>query len=214
MNYCGTFRTYSDYNYRRSGLLGWLKRQHFTKALKIAEQYRRDVAVDFGSGDGYLVPALSANYGEVIAVEIREDFRRQIPRTRKVLVTDKLAVRDYVDVVFALETLEHIGDRTSVLREIRDAIRKPGVLIASVPIMTGPTFLVQRLGLWITGSHREPMTWKQIVLSLLGMTKAIPWRGGHAGFNHRELERDIDSVFGRLWRRHRLPFQYVYEIRK
>ena len=209
-NYCGPYKTYSDYNYRRSGLINWIKTQHFRAALRLSIGGRHWRAMDFGCADGYFLPALASQFRIVSGVDKRAEWLDQCPELPNVLLSSTIGTDSY-DVIFALETLEHIADRLGTLRLLRDRLNPHGKIIASVPIMIGLTFLIQRLGLWLTRSHREPMTYGEIARSAVGITDRLRWEGGHVGFNHREFEDGMTQA-GMRFDRNRLLFQYIYVI--
>jgi hypothetical protein len=85
-----------------------------------------------------------------------------------------------------------------------------------VPNMIGFFFLIQRIGLALTGSLREPISVGNLLkASLLSNTEDLEkqWNGGHLGFDHRKLENCIKGEF-RILRKKHMMFQVLYLITK
>jgi 2-polyprenyl-3-methyl-5-hydroxy-6-metoxy-1,4-benzoquinol methylase len=137
-------------------------------------------------------------------------------------VKSRLSGRKY-QVLYLLETLEHVGDKDSLyeskvrfLKEIATLIEKEGVIVVSVPKMVGISFLIQRIGLALTRSPREPISLSNLLkASLANNTTDLEkrWEGEHLGFNYRKLETRIKNEFQILKKKHIL-FQVLYLIRK
>ncbi len=236
-NYPGS-RTYSEYNYLTPGIASAIKTWHFEKALSLTKDFFHSAnVIDFGCADGVFLPSLSRYFNHVCAVDRNPAF----VATASTLVNDlqmtnvdvlcndgmteeelksRLSARPY-QVLFLLETLEHVGDKEALydsrirfLKELLGLIDEGGRVVISVPNMLGFSFFVQRLGLALTHSLREPITLGNLIkASLLHDTGNLEkmWDGGHLGFNHAKLERRMKLDF-RILKKCNIMFQILYVI--
>ena len=82
--------------------------------------------------------------------------------------------------------------------EASELLHADGEIIMSVPHMVGPSFLLQRLGLWLTRSRREPISLHDLERAVVHAdTDALEadWEPEkHLGFNHRKLERTMRAA--------------------
>ena len=237
--HAGGFRTYTEYNYLRPGPASWIKRLHFETALALTRPYFGSDVIDFGCADGPFEPSLARHFDHICAVDQNEDFTTvaaEVVRSRgltgvdvvcnaglsMVQLRERLAAsgRTY-RVLFLLETLEHVGERDDpggsrvrFLHELFSLLADDGVMVVSVPTMTGLAFAVQRLGLAVTGSVREPISASEFLrASLLRDTRALArrWDGEHLGFDHTRLEPHLRRAFHIVARRH-IFFQVLYVL--
>ncbi|MEA1998643.1 MAG: hypothetical protein U9N61_04880 [Euryarchaeota archaeon] len=126
-------------------------------------------------------------------------------------------------ILFLLEVLEHIGNKSNMyeskvdfLHDVSTLIRDDGIIVISVPNMVGIPFLIQRVGLTIFRMNRERISIKDLIrASMFSDTSnlEVQWNGGHLGFNHKKLEKYIRNEFDILEKRSNL-FQIVYVIGK
>lgn len=204
-------KTYSEYNYLKSGIARFLRTRHLEYALLMADRHSSNCnVIDFGCADGALLPSLSKRFHRIVGIDSEPDF---IKLATKVVdtarlenvelicnqgltiddVRAKLGDRKY-HMLFLLETLEHIGDknnpwesRVGFVKELFTLIGKDGVIIISVPVMVGIPLLIQRTGLFLFNAKRDKA-------SKLGLLKAYflnntddleeqwqPWHMGETG---------------------------------
>jgi 2-polyprenyl-3-methyl-5-hydroxy-6-metoxy-1,4-benzoquinol methylase len=221
--YRGAFRTYSQYNYLRPGLIPWLKCQRFEIALRLAEpQFGRGTAADFGCADGVLLPSLARAFPRAVGI----DIDRGSTTVASAVVAD-LGLHN-VDVccsdtcadgipsihalpnapfrvMFLLETLEHIGEPGNLVSIQRDFVAKlfelvetGGQIIVSVPRMVGSGFLAKYLARRLLRIRGDAITWGEAMRAgLLHDTRdlAAQWSGSHEGFNDVALERALSQTF-------------------
>lgn len=230
--------TYGAHNYF-SGPASCVKRVHFEAALRAARPYFGGRAIDFGCADGVLLPSLAQHFRSVWAIE--QD--RALLSTAGQVVEHhalgnatltcneggELPVRPQgweagADVLFLLETLEHVGDRERMwdsraefVEALFGLLRPGGRVLVTVPNMVGLGFLAQRVALRGLGLPRERKLsrkefWRAVAL---GDTAVLErrWKAphGHLGFNHRRLESALESRFEIVRRRH-LLFQVLYVL--
>lgn len=98
-----------------------------------------------------------------------------------------------VDIVVALETLEHISEHI-VVRVVEEVTRiQPKLFILSVPVEIGPSIWFKNVGSLITGyiRHKE-YTWPETFWAGLGQLDKLPPHGtGHKGFDWRWLAQTV-----------------------
>ena len=234
-------RTYAEYNYLRPGIAAAIKRRHFDAALQLSRgRAGHTDVIDAGCADGIFLPSLSRYFGRVVGFERDADFARLARRVVERLRLDNVTVlhnpggtvdelraampSGRYDLLFLLEVIEHVGtrehmyeDKVEFMCEASELLHADGEIIMSVPHMVGPSFLLQRLGLWLTRSRREPISLHDLERAVVHAdTDALEadWEPEkHLGFNHRKLERTMRTHFD-LRRRKRLLFQTVYLLRR
>ena len=240
-NYCLQYRTYSEYNYLRPGISSRLKTRHFEVALKLTRRhFHTSNVIDFGCGDGILLPSLSRHFRHVMGIDSNPKFiticegvlNRLDLMNVELMCNDnqtledvrlRLSGRSY-DIVYLLETLEHVGDKDSpyesridFLREIATLITDDGMIVISVPKMVGISFLIQRIGLAVLGLPRGELSMSELVkASFLNDTVDLEKNWDHLkhlGFNHKKLESSLKTAF-QILQRKELAFQVVYVIGK
>ncbi len=235
----GLAPTYCAYNYF-VGHASRVKRLHFAAALRAARAHEGGTAIDFGCADGVLLPSLSRAYASVWGVDREPEYlataQRVVDRHRLVNVALTCNADGAVpglpprldggaDVLFALETLEHVGDRERMWESRADfverlftLVRAGGEIVITVPAMVGPAFLVQRAALRLLGLKRERLSRSELLRAgLLWDTGALEqrWKAphGHLGFNHLRLERAMAERFTIVRKRHCF-FQVLYVLRR
>jgi len=125
-------------------LINWLFWQRLHKAMDYIQRnapYER--VLDFGCGSGVMLPFLSENSRQVVAIDIDliplERVRRHIPLAANVEVHDAagtplpdLQVRSF-DIIVALDVLEHVKDLPHTLAGLLTLLKSGGKLIVSGP---------------------------------------------------------------------------------
>jgi 2-polyprenyl-3-methyl-5-hydroxy-6-metoxy-1,4-benzoquinol methylase len=208
-------KTYSEYNYLRPGIASFLRTRHFEHALRLTKNYfHKCNVIDFGCGDGPFLPSLARYFNYVAGIDMSPKFVEfaskvvSVTGLRNVEVIcncdltmhhleSELAKRKY-HILFLLETLEHVGDKSNLwesrvnfVKELFDLIDERGIIIISVPNMVGIPFLLQRLGFFLLGANREPISKTNLLrASFFDDTTDLEreWQAGHLDFNHKKLE--------------------------
>jgi 2-polyprenyl-3-methyl-5-hydroxy-6-metoxy-1,4-benzoquinol methylase len=237
------FRTYGEYNYLRPGLVSRIKSAHFEKALElVVGGFGRANVIDFGCADGVFLPSLARHFPHVAAVDREPKLADIALRVVKEIAASnvdvicnetldadalrrRLSGRSY-QVAFCLEVLEHVGEpgrvedlypaKLRLLDQLLALLDDGGRVVASVPIMVGLPFLIQRAALAVLGGWREPIRWAELWRAVLlrDTSRLEPrWDGGHLGFNHLRLEQAMRGRFD-VERRVNLGFQIVYVVRQ
>lgn len=240
-DYAGTGApSYSAYNYF-TGAAARAKRRHFEIALRVARPHFGGTAIDYGCADGIFLPSLARYFRSVWAVDRHLPSIQSAQRVVEHYGLENVAVtcnedgglpslpaslEGGADVLFLLETLEHVGvrermweSRADFLAELFLLLGPSGQIVVSVPNMIGPAFLVQRAALRTLGLERERRLsrgelWRAV---LRADTTALEerWKAphGHLGFNHRRLEEALSRRFAVVRRRH-LFFQVIYVLER
>lgn len=239
-------KTYSVYNYLRPGLASFLRARHFEYALRLTKEYfHKCNVIDFGCGDGPFLPSLARYFNHVVGIDREPEFVELASKVvgatnltnvelicnRDLTMPDlksKLGKRKY-HILFLLETLEHVGDKSDLwnskvkfIEELFTLIDETGIIVISVPNMVGIPFLLQRLGLFFTNEKRDAISQTDLLkASFLNYTTNLeqqwqPWqigRIGHVGFNHQKLESYMRKEFQILERKNIL-FQVIYTCQR
>ena len=237
-------RTYAEYNYLRPSLASWIKLRHFEVSLHLTRSYFGKCSViDFGCADGIFLPSLSMYFKNIVGIDQRRDFitiSSKLINSLKLtnvhlICNDHVAMdelrnmlpKDKYEILYLLETLEHVGERDSpwesritFLKNLMMLLAPEGAIVLSVPNMVGISFLLQRIGLALLRAPREPISLRNLLkASLLNDTKELEqqWQGPqlerHLGFNHIELERHMRSHFC-IPKKSSAIFQTIYVLKR
>ena len=98
-----------------------------------------------------------------------------------------------VDVIIALETMEHIPEHVVVKVIEKIGLAKPTAFICSVPNEVGPIVLIKNIGSFLTGymRHKE-YTWSETFhAGFYNLDKVGLHDTGHKGFDWRWLAQTI-----------------------
>ena len=239
-HYYKQYKTYAEYNYLRPGLISYIKTRHFELSLKLTRDYfHKCNVIDFGCADGVFLPSLAKYFNLVTAIDRAPKFIELSAKlvsamglhNVELICNDTLTIDDVrsrishekYHILYLLEVLEHIGDKTHLydskiefLTEVSTLIDENGLIVISVPKMVGMPLLIQRIGLAITRSRRQSISLSELFKAcFLNDTRGLEkqWDGGDLGFNHRKLESYLKNEF-RVLKKRALPLQVVYVIKK
>lgn len=235
-NYMSAAKSYTEYNYLKAGVGSLLRRRHFEYALQLTKSYfHKCNVIDFGCADGPFLPSLSKYFNHVagidewpafvaLATKVSPNYANTEIIDNKDMSMDELKLKlgKKYHILFLLETIEHIGDkdnpwesRAKFIGELFKLIDEDGIIVMSVPNMIGFPFLLQRVGLFLTGAKRGKLSAPELVKAVLfNDTSALEERwydGTHLGFNHIKLERYLKAKFNIIERKSIL-FQVLYVI--
>lgn len=132
-----TPRVYTD----RSVLVRELFWRRLGALVSMSRCGRRGRALDFGGGNGVLLPTLSGLYGEVVCVDLRAEMAEELARAEGLLnvrtYSGELAglglPEAYFDSIFAADVLEHVVDLEVLAEELRRVLAPGGELLVSCP---------------------------------------------------------------------------------
>lgn len=229
-------RTYSEYNYLKPGIATFLRTRHFEYALRLTKDYfHKCNVIDFGCADGPFLPSLAKYFNRVVAIDKRPEYMELASKVVSVaglenvnLICNHDLTLDEVKssigserchILYLLETLEHVGDNSNLweskvnfVKELFDLIDERGIIVISVPNMVGIPFFLQRLGFFLLGANREPISKTNLFrASFFNDTSDLEkqWRGGHLGFNHKKLESHLKREF-HILKMKNILFQTIY----
>lgn len=229
---------YTQVNYLKPGVGSLLRVRHFDYALRLTKKYfHKCNVIDFTCADGPFLPSLAKYFNNVAAIDKNPKFMELAAKVVStanlknvnLLCNYGLTMEDIkakignekFHILYLLEALEHIGDKSNLweskvnfIESLFELIDENGIIVISVPNMIGPPFLLQRLGLFLLGSGREPISKINLLRAgLFNNTTNLEqqWREGHLGFNHQKLERQLYKKL-RLIDRKNIIFQIIYVI--
>lgn len=125
----------------------WLVRHFFWKRpvtvfeLALRNSSSLATCLDFGGGNGVMLPSLSKAFEEVTLLDMQVASAREVARTHSLLnvrfvESDALNFngegRQY-DTVIAADVLEHIKNAEGAVNKIRELLKSDGVLVTSLP---------------------------------------------------------------------------------
>ncbi len=220
--------TYTGYNYLGRGPVAWVKLRHFEAALEYARPWFGTAnVVDFGCADGAFLPSLAHHFPRVRAIDVDPGFARGAQRVveelrlanTRVICNAERSMQSLADelrpdgceLLFLLETLEHVGDanrlhpsKIDFLTELFSLLADDGQIVISVPTMVGLPFLFQRAVLGGLRMTREPISGPDLLRAVVLRNtdrlepQWLPHK--HLGFNHRKLESHLRRHFSMLHR--------------
>ena len=199
--------------YRSQSILHWHHRARLRQVLNEVSNYRDASSVaDIGCSNGYVTNLLSEvcqgsicgyDYLPEMVASARSsyahiDFRR----------ADLNQVVEWgqsYELVCCFETLEHVGDISTALKNLLGAIRDGGTLIVSVPVETGFWGVAKYCAKTLVGYPMDEIKAgrSEYFLALLMGKDITRFRGEalgwatHYGFDWREVEERI-STFMRI----------------
>jgi len=239
--------SYSEFNYGQNGVSSRIKRRHFEIALKLTRKYfHKANVIDIGCADGPFLPSLSKYFSNVVGIEYDPRFAEQAKKavykqhlenvsiicnneTSFEEIKTELGDTSY-SIIFLMEVLEHVGnhwttmyeDKLTFLKEAATLLDDDGIIVISVPKMTGFSFLFQAVGqvVFNLGNKKEILSLPVSSLLkciFLNDTRDVEhlWRPfyTHMGFNHMKLEEYIKGDFEIIKEKDDW-FQKIYIINK
>ena len=199
-----------------SSVIAWSHRSRFEVGLGLIGAAPRTL-LDYGCGDGTFLAMAAGRIGTGRGADIdarqTDEARRRLAGFANLqfcTISDLSAPvhSSAYDVVTCMETLEHCVDDVVqiVLRDLARLVAPDGRVIISVPIETGPTFLlkllVRKAAAWRGLSdyrHYEPYSaanaWRMIVAGRRGPiprpVHGAPPSHSHYGFNWKALREQV-----------------------
>lgn len=138
----------------RSALIRWSHAARFRLAVALAGTHPTGRLLDYGCGDGTFLGLVSGRFASCVGADVApdqlEDCRRRLATVSNVTFchVSELARAEHRQayrVVMCMETLEHCLDSVAdrVLDDLSRLCAPGGEIVISVPIETGPMFLVK-----------------------------------------------------------------------
>jgi len=172
-------------------LVAWLHSYRYNNILNIFDELSAlDEAktihvIDIGCAHGKLFSVLKDKYKiSYIGIELNSEFVKVAEERYKEYSNFKIiqgAAENYiskikkVDIVVALETLEHIPEHT-VIRIIEEIAKSnPRYFVSSVPVEIGPAIWFKNIGSLMAGYMRHnEYSWKETFWAGLGNLDKLP----------------------------------------
>ena len=209
-------RTAELTNYERSQsskpVVRWLHSFRYKNTLRVFDQLSREVAdrpirvVDIGCAVAKSYALLDGRYSiEYTGIDISSEFvetarRRYGDRPNFSIIqgsaADALDGMSGIDVILALETLEHVPD--DVVPVILDRVSsvRPRLFVCSVPNELGPVIWFKNFGSLLIGYRRSARLSRRMFMntfwaSVYRVDRLPAHRTGHSGFDWRRLADQI-----------------------
>jgi len=182
-------------------------------ALSLVSKMPSDSSVlDVGIAEGPFLPTLSKYFNQVVGVDINYDHIKVAQSITNCasnrLQNSVLAVADGMalpfrtnryDIVFCLETLEHVTSIHNVLEEISRVLKKGGILISSVPIEIGLPILIRQIAGKMLGFPRDSYSSREIIDAIIGRNlerrrKRENKMHSHRFFSWRSVLKELENT--------------------
>ncbi len=136
----GTADTPTVYTHRNR-LVGELFWRSHQSMLALSQSTQRRRVLDFGGGNGVLLPTLSKRFDEVVCVDLNVDIAAEVVRLYGLTnvrviggdIFDQALPDGHFDTITAASVLEHILDLDRLARELQRILSDGGELLASAP---------------------------------------------------------------------------------
>jgi len=207
----------------KSHAIAWCHASRFEKASKLIGKKRIQRLLDYGCGDGTMLTMIADRADECWGADIEDyqlaDCRKRLnslSNTRFCNVSELRGsdFKESFDLVLCMETLEHCLDEIAsrVLDDLAFLCRPDGRVIISVPIETGPTFLLKKsirtLAAWRGLSdyrYYESYSFRNALRMMFASTETALERPAygplgsqhhsHYGFNWKQMRQKVGKVF-------------------
>lgn len=205
-----TYEAAQNYSGLNSWLHGFRFRHLVGTAQRLATPGRPLAALEIGCAYGKAFGALNAALPiRYVGVDPHPDFIAEAQRRYGAQANFRVVCEGgnsfvaregeglgALDLVFALETLEHIQAAEVMQLLDRIAALRPRRFIASVPVEVGPAILLKNLGSALTGyqRHREYTLAETLWAGFYRLDKVAPHACGHKGFDWRWLAHSIHQA--------------------
>ncbi len=184
--------------------------RHLFYALNLAKLDEKAIILDLGCADGPFLPTLN-RYGKILIgldytlewllyAKNLKNFRK-FPLKKTLLLNAEgchIPLKDKsIDIVFCLETLEHVPDSIKFINEIFRILKNNGELIYSIPIEIGISLLIRQFIGKIINFPRDSYTLKELLMNgiLKKPSKRINNPYTHKNFDWRIMQRLINKKF-------------------
>jgi SAM-dependent methyltransferase len=193
-------------NQQFSALTRWLHSYRYRNAIDVMGELRdlQTIRVlEVGCGLGKLFGVLNERFPIAYTGIDLDAEHIEIARARhghhanfRAIAADAVASLDDIesaDIVFALETLEHLPGNAAVRVTEKIARIRPRLFICSVPVEIGPALWCKNVGSWLCGYVRyKSYTWSETFWAgLYNFDRVGPHQTGHRGFDWRWLAQTI-----------------------
>lgn len=183
--------------------------RHLYYALNLIDSCESNLILDIGCGDAPFLPTLNRYGKRIIGLDIAMNMIRRSKELinytkyplKKVLMLradgQNLPLKNNsIDLVFCLETFEHINKPVELTNEIYRVLKNNGVLIYSLPIEIGFPLIVRQIISKFIKFQTDPYTFKELIKN--GIFKKPLKRKSteyHKNFDWRIVQKLINKKF-------------------
>lgn len=178
--------------------------RRFDIALELLNVKNNDEILDFGTGDGFMLKKLlSAKPQSIVGYEpMLTQYEQLEVFLDKHGINDVSIVADLsfienrrFDKICCLEVLEHLqeSDQLCVLNNMKNLLKKDGMVVVSVPIEIGFSGLLKNLARYALSQQSQNATLINVMKSFFGIKidRGQESYLSHIGFNYYDLEKII-----------------------
>lgn len=181
-----------------SGPLSWYYYKRFDMVLEQARIETSNRVLIMGGGTGIFTLSLVELFSEIYFVDFDKD---KIDDARELLGAANIddstvnfiaadgtrlpVADDSIDIVFALDTLEHIPDAQTAVSESRRILHENGQFLVSAPIEVGPPLAVREMYRFFDGQRQKSTSISELIRSIAGRPPIVN-PTGHRGYDFRE----------------------------
>lgn len=206
-----------------SSVIAFSHRARFTTAVNLAGQHPAGRLLDYGAGDGTFLAMVANRFASCVGADIaREQVDDCITRFSGVPNVTFCEIADLTgsvhdqayEVVTCMEVMEHCPPDAlqTVVADLRRLVAPTGRVIVSVPIETGPAFLLKYVVRTVAGwrrlsdyRHYEPYPVRDALRMIFAGRQTQVERPvygeapaqfhSHYGFNWHAVERRLEERF-------------------
>ncbi len=175
----------------------------FNIALDLLNPGPEDKILDYGTGDGYILPMIRAanSHCEVVGYEPVQYMFEELKDKMRESGVQGLHLRNNLDgltstynKICCLEVLEHLAEKAQMreIKKMMGLLSDNGQIIISVPIEVGLSSLMKNIVRILLRQTHDGTNFRNIVYSLFGVhfhRGEAPYIPSHVGFYYRDLEK-------------------------
>ena len=208
-----------DYNYCKyvyslnSYLIDFYIYRHLYYALNLGSFKKNKIILDLGCADGPFLPTLNLYGKKVIGLDNLSDWllrAKDLIKSKKYLLKKVVLLNaeghyipfrnNSIDLIYCLETLEHIPNTVDLINEIYRILKINGTFIYSFPIEIGFSLILRQLtGILVnypTDNYTLEELFKNGILKRPG--KHISTPSTHKNFDWRKIQKLIKQKFKQM----------------
>ena len=206
-----------------SSVIAFSHRARFTTAVALAGRNPEGRLLDYGAGDGTFLAMVAGHFASCVGADIApeqvDDCTRRFHGVPNVTFCEISALQGAAhdaayDVVTCMEVMEHCPPEAlqTVVSDLRRLVTPNGRVIVSVPIETGPAFILKYVVRTVAGwrrlsdyrhYERYPVRDALRMIFATKQTQVVrPLYGevpaqfhSHYGFNWHAVERRLEDLF-------------------
>lgn len=121
-------------------------------------------------------------------------------------------VDSHFDLILCLETLEHVEDENSVIKEIKRVSKNDAILVIAAPVEFGPILFLKQFFRYLI-YHSKMYSLREMLYGCLlcDLTKVTRVKHTHKGYDYRKTTNLLAPEF-KLIKKVNTPFNYLPDI--